>query len=58
MLSSHKQENEFEGSYLVIWYTLLDCDIKINTYVLIDSGYTGLFFMNEAFTYQYNFPYY
>jgi hypothetical protein len=46
------------GNYLVIPYTLSDYDIKINTHALVDCRYTGLSFMNEAFTYQYNFPHY
>jgi hypothetical protein len=32
--------------------------MKINTHALVDCGCTGLSFMNEAFTCQYNFPYY
>jgi hypothetical protein len=53
---SSKQENEIDGHHLVIPYTLSDHDIKIDTHALVDCGCTGLSFMNEAFTCQYNFP--
>jgi hypothetical protein len=37
---------------------LSDHDLKIDTYALIDSGCTGLSFMNDKFARQYNFAYY
>jgi hypothetical protein len=37
---------------------LSDYNIKIDTHALVDCGYTGLSFMNEAFTDQLNFPHY
>jgi hypothetical protein len=37
---------------------LSDRDIKIDTHALVDCGCSGLSFMNEAFTCQYNFPRY
>jgi hypothetical protein len=55
---SNKQENEIDGNHLVIPYTLSNCDIKIDTYILVDCRYTRLSFMNEAFARQYNFPCY
>jgi hypothetical protein len=46
------------GKYLVIVCTLSNHNIKINTHILVDCRCTRLSFMNEAFTCQYNFPYY
>jgi hypothetical protein len=47
-----------DRNYLVIPYTLSNYDIKIDTHIYVDCGYTGLSFMNKAFIYEYNFPYY
>jgi hypothetical protein len=55
---SNKQENEIDRNHLVMPCTLSDHDIKTDTHALINCGYTGLSFMNEAFTCQYNFPHY
>jgi hypothetical protein len=53
---SNKQENEMDGNHLVIPCILTDYDTKINTHALVDSGCTGLSFMNETVVCQYNFP--
>jgi hypothetical protein len=55
---SNKQENEMDGNHLVIPGTLSDHDIKIDTYVLVDCGCTGLSFTNEAFACQQYFSRY
>jgi hypothetical protein len=47
-----------DGNHLVVPCTLSDHDIKIDTYVLVDCGCTGLSFMNEAFACQQNFSHY
>jgi hypothetical protein len=47
-----------DGNHLVIPCTLSDHDIKTDTHALGDCGCTGLFFVNEAFTRQHNFPRY
>jgi hypothetical protein len=47
-----------DGNHLVVPCTLSDCDIKIDTYALVDCRCTGLCFMNEAFACQRNFPHY
>jgi hypothetical protein len=45
-----------DGNHLVVPYTLTDCDTKIDNHALVDCGYTGLSFMNEALTCQHNLP--
>jgi hypothetical protein len=55
---SSKQEKEMDGNHLVIPYTLSDCNIKIDTHILVDCGCTGLSIMNEAFIHQHNIPCY
>jgi hypothetical protein len=47
-----------DRNHLVILYTLSNHDIKIDTYSLVDCRCTRLFFMNEAFLCQNNFPHY
>jgi hypothetical protein len=55
---SNKQENEIDGNYLVVLYTLSYHNIKIDSHALVDCGCTGFTFMNEAFTCQHNHPRY
>jgi hypothetical protein len=47
-----------DGNHLIILCTLSNCNTKIDTHALVDSGCTGLSFMNEAFAHQHNFPCY
>jgi hypothetical protein len=47
-----------DGNDLVVPCTLSDRDIKTDPHALVDCGYTGLSFMNEAFACQHNFPRY
>jgi hypothetical protein len=57
-LLSNKQESKLDGNHLIVPYTLSDHDLRIDTYALINYGYTGYCFMNDEFTCQYNFPQY
>jgi hypothetical protein len=45
---SNKEDYELDRTYLVIPSMLLDYNIKIDSYVLVNYAYNGLSFMNEA----------